>query len=836
VIRFAAPLALLALPVLAVLFFLGRRRSGELVLPVLAALALIVALARPELRQEERQENVYILLDRSPSVTATVAAGEVEDAVVALRAANPGKRFGIVTFASRATVPDPLSDEPIPTAFVSETGGLGARTDLAPAVNLALASMPEEDVNQIILASDGQITEGLLDAVSAACAANVPISALPLGRAVGVDASLARLDIPSRMEVGRPFQIVVSVESPTPGEATLALYRDGELSSSTSVSLENRLSRFRISDTLTSAGTHTYCVAVKRQGDPIPENDTLCAFAQTEVHPPLLVVSPEPSNALAALLAGSGITYTASRVVPALEELVDYRQILITGFPLSRLEAGDVRTLRSFVTDLGGGLLVAEGESELRGVQGGGIEDLLPVSYTLPQQAEQASLAVVYLLDRSGSMLERAGGVEKMDIVKEAAAASISLLLSDSMVGVIAFDRDFYWLRHVAPLLDGREIYESLPMLEAKGGTDIYYPIVAALDDLEQVSARVKHVLVLSDGKTVDEARDWDGLLARLQVQSDVHLSVIAVGLKANRQLLDRLAEVGRGSVYTAADFSVLPAVSLEATQRLLRSRFVTEETAVAGPLAAGDLAAIPPLQGYALTYPRPTAEVLLSAGNDPVLARWRLGLGRAGALNTDLDGIWSRDWLSWSRAPLLLEAILGSVEAETPVVQGLRPSVEVDTSGVHVRVEAWESDGTFANFLDIEAILLPNGRAILLEQTSAGLYETTLPALAEGGYGLRVADRTRDRVALVHFSVPYPEEYRRTGIDEATLRVIAQATGGRLLAGASEALPEPSTASTGLLYAPIHQHVLLLSLSLFLAELVRRKLPRRPSKLVQRT
>jgi len=829
VIRFAAPLALLALPALAVLLFLGRKRLRELVLPALAALVLIVALAGPELRQEERQENVYILLDRSPSVTAAVAEGEVEDAVASVRAANPGRRFGTVSFASRAIISDPLSDEPVPFALVSESGGLGARTDLAPAVSLALAVLPEGGANQIVLASDGRITDGLLEAVSAARAANVPISALPLGQVVGADASLARLEIPARVEVSRPFQVVVSVESSTSGEAILALYRNGELVSSTPISLEDKVSRFQILDTLTSTGAHTYRAAVKRPGDPIPENDSLSAFTQTEAHPPLLVVSPGGSGALVALLAASGKTYTASPVVPPIEELADYREILLTGLPLSGLAPDDIETLRSFVTDLGGGLLVAEGEAELRGSRGGGIEELLPVSYTLPQQAEQASLAVVYLLDRSASMLGHAEGAVKIDVVKEAAAASVNLLDPDVLAGVIAFDRNFKWLRAVAPVLDGREIYESLRTLEASGGTDIYYPTVAALDALEQVSARVKHILILSDGKTVDEVRDWDDLFARLEAQRDVHLSVIAVGPQPNRPLLDRLAEAGHGSVYVAADFSTLPQVSMEATQRLSRSRFVTQETPVAGPLAAGDLAAIPPLQGYALTYPRPTAEVLLSAGNDPVLARWRLGLGRAGVLNTDLAGMWSRDWLSWSRAPLLLEAVLGSVEAETRVAQGLRPSAEVGESGVRVRVEARESDGTFADFLDLEAVLLPGGTATPLRQTSVGLYEATLPALGEGGYALRVVDRTRDRVALLPLSVPYPEEYRQTGVDEATLRAVARATGGRLLA--DEILPELSPVSAGLSYAPIHQQALLLSLALFLLELGRRKLPRRPAK-----
>jgi hypothetical protein len=145
------------------------------------------------------------------------------------------------------------------------------------------------------------------------------------------------------------------------------------------------------------------------------------------------------------------------------------------------------------------------------------------------------------------------------------------------------------------------------------------------------------------------------------------------------------------------------------------------------------------------------------------------------------------------------------------------------------VRVEARESDGAFADFLDLEAVLLPGGTVTRLEQTSVGLYEATLPALAEGGYALRVVDRTRDRVTLLPFTVPYPEEYRQTGVDEATLRAVARATGGRLLV--DEVLPEPPAASAGLSYVPIHQQALLLSLALFLLELGRRKLPRRPAK-----
>mgnify|MGYP001765637107 CR=1 FL=1 len=821
VIRFSSPWALLLLFALSVLLVADRRRWRELVLPGLAAVALVLALAGPEVRHRGSRENVAVLVDRSASVSATSSDADVPNLLDALRGANPDKAFRTVLFSARATALGAPSDS------APRTTDLGLGTDLAAAVDVALAALPPGEANEMVLASDGRITDGRAEAIGAACSAGVPISVLPFGQAVLDDASVRGLDAPERVDVGQPFQIVARVVSGSAGAATLALYRDGELLSSTSVSLPPGLARFRLIDTLSAEGAHTYRALVRRDGDPIRENDSLSVYVATYRPPPLLIVTRDVPAALSAQLAASGRSFVRTPAVPPLEELADYRDVLVTGLPLGTLTPDDIATLRSFVADLGGGLLVAEGEAELRGVRSGGIEDVLPISYTLPQRANEASLAVVYLLDRSASMLGHAEGAAKIDVLKEAAAASVSLLDPAALAGIIAFDREFRWLRALAPVFDGRDVYDSLRTLEASGGTDIFYPTVAALDALEGVSARIKHILLFSDGKTVNEPRDWDGLVARLAAQSDIRLSAVAVGPQPNLDLLGRLTEAGHGTLYAAADYSLLPRVSMEATQRLSESRFVEVDSAVSGELATGALAGIPPVQGYARTYARPTAEILLSADSDPILARWRLGLGRAGVLNTDLDGTWSRDWFAWSRASLLLDAVLGSVEAETRVEQGLRLSAHAGTAGIHVWVEARESDGGYANFLDLEAALSPAGGAAALRQTSAGLYEGQFPPAPEGGYVLRVDDRTRGRTALLPVSVPYADEYRETGVDEDALRSIAAATGGSFLTAEEPALPR-TPARAGTSYVPIRRAALLAALGLFLLDLVRRKVPRR--------
>ena len=838
-IHFSHPILLIAGAVLLVGVIISRRfRVGD-TLRLLTVFTVLVALAGPQIGQQHPFQTVTFLVDRSPSVTATTTSQEVSDQVTAIVAANPGCWFGSIAFADRAVVTNPIGEElsgfttAVPLgAVLLEAVSLGEETDLDHAITLALASLPEGGTHQFVLVSDGRITDGLDAALAAAQRAGIPISALPVGGTATADAALASLNLPQEVEVNRPFVITIRILSQGPGEGILALYRDDALIASREISLEQGMSAITFTDTLAEGGTYSYRALVRRPLDPIPENDTLSTMVQTVDLPRLLVVGGDEEGSVEELLNAIGRSFSRAATLPTLEGLAEYREVLLAGIPLAALPPVAVETLASFVGELGGGLVVVEGEEALRGFAGGGIEELLPVSYTLPQEGREASLCILYLLDRSASMRGHAEGATKIDILKEAVAASVNLLDEETLVGVIAFDRQYDWLLPIQPLGDGSALYEGLRALDATGGTDLYYPLVDALDAIEPVEARVKHLLLFSDGKTVDEYRDFPSLLTRLEENEAVTLSAIGIGTTPNLPLLGALVSAGHGSMYVVSDFSYLPQITVQATQRLSRNRFITGEFPVGGPLASGELSGIPSLTGYALTYPKPTAEVLLSAGKeDPILARWRLGLGRVAVLNTDLAGEWSGGWLSWEKGGLLLDAILTAAEPMSGVSFGLRPSVEVTDTGIEALVDARDPQGGFVNFLGLEATLietslLPTGGTRAMEQVGAGLYRASFPVKEEGGYALRIDDRTRDQQVIIPICVPYPAEYRATGIDEAALRQIARATGGRFLD--DEILPTPPSGVEAITYTDVHSHFLLAALALFLVELAVRKLPRR--------
>ncbi|MEE8593022.1 MAG: VWA domain-containing protein [Candidatus Bipolaricaulota bacterium] len=821
-IRFLNPYFLIAfLPILAASLFLILLKRRYPILRAVALVLAVLAAASPFLVQQTLSHNVFFLIDRSASVTLATDDDDVRTRIQQVMDTSPDARFGVIEFAKTAVVSAPVGMPILPLGMTSLDE---SETNLRAATDLGLSIVPQGQSHQFVLVSDGHFSDLIEQPLSLVQLSGIPISVIPVGRHVPADVALSALSAPAVVQVGRPFSIDVEIAAQQDGPVRFILYRDNDIVTIQDLDVNAGTTEISVTDEMDRLGSSVYQAIVKGSDDPIPANDDLSMLVSSTEMPRVLLVDRLDTSYVSGLLDSLGVSYITARAIPPLEVLSDYRQLILASGKLENYTLTDIETVDHFARQLGGGVLLVNGEHEVRGFSSGGIEELLPVTFDIPEKTERASLAIVYLLDRSASMKSRVDGVEKIDVLKEAAVASINLLGEETMVGIIAFDRVYDWVFPIA-LIDFSAIIDALQPMDAIGGTDIYFPLVDALDHLEQVEARSKHILLISDGKTGDEVRDYPGLVRRLNSSSDTTLSAIAVGNTPNIALLGALVTAGGGTLYLADDFSTLPQVSIRATQRLSRERFVTEETEVEGRLlSALPTDSVPALLGYVVSYPKKTAETLLWGGEDPLVSTWRVGLGSITVLNTDLSGAWSQGWFEWSDLPSLFEGILTTTEPEVAATLGMTTSVSFEGSTTSILVDTRNEAGAYVNFLDIEAKVLPTDSTYILTQVSPGLYHADLPTPAKGGYIIQIFDRTRNRSMSVPLSVPYSSEFADIGQDLAVLTWIAESSNGVVL-GSGASLPESADRLTTQI-RPLHGIFILAVLALFLLELVIRKWP----------
>jgi hypothetical protein len=823
-IRFLHPYFLMALiPILAGGIYLGVRQRSYPILRTLALVAVVLAAASPYHVQQTLTKNVFFLVDRSASVTLTADDDEVRARMDRIMAASPDSRHGVIEFAKTAVVSTPLGDGMLSLglAVLDEM-----ESNLGPAVNLALSVMPEGQSNQFVLVSDGRFSDLPEHALSRAKRMNVPVSVLPAGAAVLSDVSLSSLTAPALVQIGRPFSIDMQITAASDNTVRLVVYRDNDIVTVRDLQVVAGATNLSVTDVVDRAGSFTYQAIVKASADAVSANDDLSVLVSSTERPRVLLIDQTQASHIPALLDTLGILFHSEPAVPPLEALADYRQLILTGGKLQEYTSTEIETIGHFARQLGGGVLFVNGEGEVRGFSGGDVDRLLPVSFDIPEKSEEASLAIVYLLDRSASMRSRVDGIEKIDVLKEAAVASISLLDQESLVGILAFASYgvYDWIVPMSPI-DFAAIVDALRPMDAIGGTDIYFPLQDAINHLEQLEARSKHIILISDGKQGSDIRDWPGLVRRLREDSEITLSAVAVGSSPNTTLLGALVTAGGGALYLADDFTALPQVLIRATQRLSRERFATQEADITGRLAETHaVEPVPALQGYVVAYPKEAAQTLLWADTDPLVSTWRVGLGSVTALNTDLDGVWSGRWIQWGGLPQLFEGILATVESDIAAALGLTASVSFDGSTTSLVVDARTEDGAYVDFLDIQATLLPLVQDYHLSQVAPGLYHASLPTPAKGGYLIQVYDRTRDRSVSVPLSVPYSAEYAHIGQDPATLAWIAESANGVLLDDQAS-LPDVEAQMTDE-REPIHTLFIVAAAILFLLELITRKWP----------
>ena len=197
-----------------------------------------------------------------------------------------------------------------------------------------------------------------------------------------------------------------------------------------------------------------------------------------------------------------------------------------------------------------------------------------------------------------------------------------------------------------------------------------------------------------------------------------------------------------------------------------------------------------PRLLGFVATTEKDTSRTLLRIGpeQDPLLSTWQVGLGRATSWMSDANPQWSQLWVDWDGyAGFWSTLVRDTFPVET--TGSVRTIVDGDT----LRIRAEADPGSSRVVATVSA---PNGATsdVRLREVAPGIFEGDSSADAAGTYAVAVngsGDAAESAIGASLASVSYSAEYRPGTSDEAALRRISEASGGRGAITAAQAWDE---------------------------------------------
>ncbi len=307
-----------------------------------------------------------------------------------------------------------------------------------------------------------------------------------------------------------------------------------------------------------------------------PANDRAAVVGEVRGRPRVLALGDaDASGALPRALRSDHlqVDILGPEAAPTTPEgLGVYDLVVISDLPARRVGGALQQAISKYVGD-GGGFIMVGGERAF-GVGGWGgtvIEEILPVRFEGERQREQPTLALVLVIDKSGSMSSE----DRLDLVKEAARATASTLDPGDELGVIAFDSRPYTLVRLQPAANRIRIAGDIRRLSAGGGTNALPALREAYLQLVGSKALVKHVILLSDGQSPEAGVNT--LLGDMR-DADITVSAVGVGAGAGKDFLARVAERGRGRYYFSQDGTDVPRIFSRETREVTRNAVVERD------------------------------------------------------------------------------------------------------------------------------------------------------------------------------------------------------------------------------------------------------------------
>jgi Mg-chelatase subunit ChlD len=602
-LAFDTPLALLLLvPAMALTLGLhvasrrrlgaGRRRAALAIRCVLLS-ALVFALAGFQLVLPVDRLATVFVVDLSDSVGN---AGR-EDALAFLRetlAEKPdGDVAGIVAFGRTALV-ERLPSELTEIDRLASTPVRSA-TDIGAALRLAVALFPDDAQKRIVLLSDGNDTTGGGQAEAALAATQgVQIETRRIGLGDVDEVLIERLTTPSTATLGDSIEATAEIRSSVAQSATVRLFADGALVATLPVELEAGITRVTFDVTPTEAGFHTFRAVVEAARDTFTQNDRADSNTIVKGEPRTLILAGNDTVAAELVAALESQRQLVDSIVPEalptdFASLATYDSVVVVDVARLRLSDRQLAALQVYVRDLGRGLVMIGGPESYGagGYKQTPVEETLPVDMGVRDRQKQPDIALVVVIDQSGSMAAchcntfnqgggggtGIGGVQKVDIGKEAILRAAAAMTERDELGVVSFNEAAHWVVRTQPLGEVEDLQGSIAGIRADGQTNIFAGLDQAVDSLEDAVATRRHIILLTDGWS--SSGQYDEILARMKA-AGITLSTVGAGGGSN-PFLEGLAQQGGGRFYNAANPSSIPDIFLKETQQVSGQQIVEE-------------------------------------------------------------------------------------------------------------------------------------------------------------------------------------------------------------------------------------------------------------------
>lgn len=813
---FERPLFLLIIPFLWALLWLGGRHSlarwgkrkkyAAVSLRGLILLLLSCALAGP----------LYLIPTREPAIVflRDVSAG------IAPQAAQQAKTFVSDTSRghSRDSADIVFAAEP---AVVRPFGGSESRlpdelpvdaTDLASALDFASALLPVDRPGRIVLFSDGISNRGPspLVALPGLMEGHIEVDVVPLERDRSPDAAVTAIQLPPSLREGQVFDLPVDVVATQAfPSASVRLYQNGLLIASMDQPLSPGANHLMFHRIRAEGGMASYEVLVEAMDDVRPRNDRLKTTAIHGGAARTLIIDrvPSHSEALSSALREEGFSVEVrppAGLPASLAEFDRFDLIMLADAPAADFQNEQLQNFSAWVKSLGGGFVMIGGEDSFGA---GGyfrtpVAALLPVRIERDEREETPVVALLVILDRSGSMAASAGDKTKMALADEGAAYALDILQRRDFFGLFAVDTVVHEVLSLDHVTDKAAAARKIAGITAGGGgIYIYTSLAEALPRMRDIDAKLKHIILFADASDAEEKfSDVGGSggvpvggrsaldLASALFSSRVTLSVVALGTQSDKDaaFLRDLAARGGGRFYLTADALSLPRLFAQETTRATQSS-LREDAFLVRPAAPADVLAgiawkeAPPLLGLNVGVPKPGAEVFLETeGGEPIFVTWRQGLGQVAAFLSDAGDRWASEWLTWP----------GYAKFWTQVARRLvRPDVRTDLSvslretdaKLIIEADAISSEGSFRNGLPVHVTVAgQQGGSVSVPATqiAPGLYRAELPKPASDLAIIAVDDGSERPVSLAWTRQP-SREFFPDGDGMPILEKIARDTGG---------------------------------------------------------